>query len=793
MLFEKRYKKRANQAFDKMIVDPSFMKNNSLKSTAQPISSKKRFLAPALSACASLVLAGGLILTLILVNNKDNKNKMVLRPIVENAMRLDNENEIVREFESNASFVFGGTLTKKNADGKAIDINNSLVELDYSQFKKGTVGNYTINCHLKSDKNAYVSYNVLVNDEIIDHIKINNYRDTYYVGENVMNDDVEVIKVMKSGKEIHALPTEIVIDDSFFDSTQPGICQLTVHLSTNKAIKANYEVDVKPLEEIALEGNYAYTLDYIKVGTPVIRAFNINGKIKPEYSSIHITGHYKKTVKDGQVIIESDDIVNNGSSQVLRYVPQTREMIVYSSHTDRERKCFLMSERDVTFTVRNVHDRWTNYKFVAKNGYISNKQIDYFKFHYGGVYFDNAMNTPVTSLTHLDKDTYIYVGHVQDEVQNTGYYGSWYDPSSNNEIAFSINKEAFGDYSFSNTSTYTVNEKDDEVIIRNKGYVYSYDKVVGKLFLLDEYSGLRTTEYTKFDENTQAIFSLNDLNTNETHHIVYELGENLNKSFIQNAVITSVNVSSYYVNNIEFPYENEPVIENVSGRGTIVKQYLDDYAYKYGDYDSYWQFTDNFGASKQDNNDHHHYLIRVENGVTTRVGWVGFSEVVDKSYQVPATDEEGKQILDNNGNPVYRDINESYFKAYAHFDDYVVKEIKFSTISKSVNFGEGWLYPNYEVWKDMPFVGTYKSQDNKQTIDIHSSAIIGQHYLDKDGYDQVRYIYGAIASLEDNNIVINCADKMENGNRIDYQVTIEKLDGVYQFTLNDIRYYKQAQ
>ena len=229
MLFEKRYKKRANQAFDKMIVDPSFMKNNSLKSTAQPISSKKRFLAPALSACASLVLAGGLILTLILVNNKDNKNKMVLRPIVENAMRLDNENEIVREFESNASFVFGGTLTKKNADGKAIDINNSLVELDYSQFKKGTVGNYTINCHLKSDKNAYVSYNVLVNDEIIDHIKINNYRDTYYVGENVMNDDVEVIKVMKSGKEIHALPTEIVIDDSFFDSTQPGICQLTVH------------------------------------------------------------------------------------------------------------------------------------------------------------------------------------------------------------------------------------------------------------------------------------------------------------------------------------------------------------------------------------------------------------------------------------------------------------------------------------------------------------------------------------------------------------------------------------
>ena len=791
MLFEKRYKKRTKQAFDKLIVDPSFMKNNSLKSNGQHTPSKKRILVPALSACASLVLAGGLVLTLILVNNKDSKNKMVLRPVVENAMRLDNENEILREFESNASFVFGGTLTKKNADGKAIDINNSLVELDYSDFKKGTVGNYTINCHLKSDKRAYVSYNVLVNDEIIDHIKINNYRDTYYVGENVMNEDVEIVKVMKSGKEVHALPTEISIDDSLFDSTQPGKCQLTVYLSTNRAIKASYEVDVKPLEEIALEGNYSYELNYIKVGTPIIRAFNINGKIKPEYSSIHITGHYKKTVKDGQVIVESDDIVDNGSSQVLRYVPQTREMIVYSAHTDRERKCFLMSERDVTFTVRNVHDRWTNYKFVAKNGYISNKQIDYFKFHYGGVYFDNAMNVPVSSLTHLDKDTYVYVGHIQDEIKENGYYGSWYDPSNNNEIAFSINKEAFGDYSFSNTSSYTVNERDDEIIIRNKGYVYSYDKIDGKLYLLDEYYGLRTTEYSKYDENTQAICSLTDSSTNEIHHIVYELGENLNKSFVQNSVVTTVSVSSYYVNNIEFPYENEPVLEDVSAHGHIVNKYLDDYAYKYGDYDSYWQFTDNFGADRQDRNDHHHYLIRVENGEVTRVGWVGFSEVVNKTYQIPATDEQGKQLLDNNGNPIYRDTNETYFRAFAHFDDYVVKEIRFSSVTYAVNLGEGWLYPNIKIWADMPFLGTYQSLDNKQ-IDIHSSALLGQHYLDKDGYDQVRYINGAIVTLEDNNILINCIDMAENGSRLDYQVNIEKIDGVYQFTLNNVKYYKQA-
>lgn len=785
MLFEKRLKNRAKRTFDNLIVDPSFMKNNSLKSNNQPVPSKKRILVPALSACASLAFIGGLVLTLVLVNK--NKEKMVLRPVVENAVRLDNENEIVREFERNASFVFGGTLTKKNADGKAIDVNNNLVELDYSKFKKGTVGDYTINCHLKNDKNAYVSYNVLVNNEIIDHIRINNYRDTYYVGESVMNSDVEIVKVMQSGKEVYALPTEVVIDDSSYDSAQPGKCQLSVYLATNKAIKANYEVDVKPLEEIALEGNYAYELNYIKVGSPIIRAFNINGKIKPEYSSIHITGHYKTTVKDGQVIIESDDIVDNGSSQYLRYFPQTREMIVYSAHTDRERKCFLMSERDVTYTVRNVHDRWTNYKFVAKNGFISNKQIDYFKFHYGGVYFDNAMTKPVTALTHLDSDTYIYVGHVQDEVLNsTGYYGSWYDPSENNEIAFAINNERFGDYSFANASAYTVNEKDDEVIIRNKGYVYSYDKIVGKLYLLDEYSGLRKTEYTKYDENTQAICSLATA-SGEKHHIVYELGESLNKSFIENSVITTITVDSYYVNDVEFPYENEPVLEDISVKGEVVKQSLDDYSYKFGTYDSYWQFTDNFGADRTEIEDHHHFLIHVENGIVTRVGWVGFSEVVTTKYSISTTD--------SNSGDSYREMNGSYFKAYAHFEDKVVKEITFAANAAAVNLGEGWLFPNKTIWSKMPFLGTYKSADNKRTIDVNSDATLSQHCLDKDGLEYIRTINGVILDQQGEfiDVMVGCIDKAENGNRLDYQINIEYKSGRYQFTINDVTYYQQLE
>ena len=786
MLFKKRLKIRAEQAFDKLIVDPSFMKNNSLTSNSHSKPSRRRILVPVLGACGAAVLTCGIAAGIIIANSKNSQ--MLLKPVVEKAMRLDNQNEILREFESNASFVFGGTLTKKNADGKAIDINNNLVEIDSSEFKEGRVGNYTINCHLKSDRNAYVSYNVLVNDEVIDHIKINNYRNTYYVGESVLNDDIDIIKVMKSGKEVHALPTEIDIDDSNFSSSNPGKCSLSVNLLTNKAIKAEYEVDVKPLEEMDLHGDYAYELNYIKVGTPIIRAFNINGKITPEYSSIHISGKYKRTYESGQIIIDSAD-ANSSTSQTIRYVPHTREMIVYSSRADRERICFLMSERDVTFTVGNVDDKWTNYKFVAKNGYISDKEIDYFKFHYGGVYFDKDLTKPVNSLTHLDEDTTIYVGRKQIEAEETGYIGHWYSESSNNEMSLTITQTGMGNYGSSNKSSYTASEEEDQVIIRKQGYVYAYDKLDGHLYLLDEYSGKRTTEYQKYDPNTHFVCTLIDSISRAKRYIVYELGDSLNKSVVDTAVITRINASYYYVNNIATPYYDEPIVEDVTAEGNVYHSYLNSYFGKYGSYNAYWQLTDNFGADRQDRTDHHHFLTRVENGIATRVGWVNFSKVVTETHGVPVTDNYGEQIYGNDGEPLYREVKESYFIAHAYFEDHGVKEIKIASNSNTIDLGNGWVAPNETIWSNMPFIGTYETEGGKR-IGVLDNATLSERIV-KDGDEEVNTIDCALVSLTENEIVINCVDKGSNSERIEFQLTINRINNRYQFTYNGETYFRK--
>ena len=130
MLFKNRIRNKANKMFDDLIVDPSFIKHNSPKNKTPFIN----VLAPALSAAVCVLLIGGVTTSLVLINRNNKNQGLGLNQIMERAMVLDNQNQVLREFESNASFIFGGNITRKKEDGKAVDIDNSLVEVDSSQF-----------------------------------------------------------------------------------------------------------------------------------------------------------------------------------------------------------------------------------------------------------------------------------------------------------------------------------------------------------------------------------------------------------------------------------------------------------------------------------------------------------------------------------------------------------------------------------------------------------------------------------------------------------------------------------
>ena len=136
MLFKNRIRNKANKMFDNLIVDPSFIKHNSPKNKTPFIN----VLAPALSAAVCVLLIGGVTTSLILIG-KNNKNQGAgLKQVVERAMVLDNQNQVLREFESNASFIFGGNITRKNEDGKAVDIVRGLIESAVHDTRNDIVG-----------------------------------------------------------------------------------------------------------------------------------------------------------------------------------------------------------------------------------------------------------------------------------------------------------------------------------------------------------------------------------------------------------------------------------------------------------------------------------------------------------------------------------------------------------------------------------------------------------------------------------------------------------------------------
>ena len=777
MLFKNRIRNKANKMFDDLIVDPSFIKHNSPKNKTPFIN----VLAPALSAAVCVLLIGGVTTSLIVIgkNNKANQG-LGLKQIVEKAMCLDNQNQVLREFESNASFVFGGNITKKNEDGKAVDMDDSLVEVDSSAFKAGVVGNYQINCRLKSDNNSLLSYNVVVTEDVIREIKVVSKKSVYYLNEPVLPSDVEVFKVMESGKAVRALPTEVGIDSMFYDSTQVGTYPIAVYLETNKKIKAYYDVEVKPLEEISLRGDYAYQVEDNRAGSPIIHAFTIGNSIESKTSDIIMDGDYTYSFIDGHVLIK-----NGHYGQAITYIPETREMVVSGLNGEADKKCFLMSDRDSFYTVKGNDSK---VRYVARDGYISKKALDYFEYTYGGLYKDDELKNEVSSLDYFYKETTLYLGKGQHISSDKGYLGDWYLENDMNKMKISINEARLGKYGAADRF-YEVDETKDAVIISSGDTNYIYDKYQGALYATNSNSE-RTTRYRKYDPNTEAICKIYYNNAGDYESIVYQLGETLSKRFVNDNRLDYVVVSSYMDANGEKDYNDEQILGDMTARGTFGHRYMDSLMGKYsGNYLSYWEITDKFGADS----DHRFYLQRVEKGEVSRVGWFHFTEATREKYKVPYVNSHGQYVFDENGLLRYKETTLTVYKAYAHFEDHAVlaARVHFARVDNNsdiiaINFGNGSGYKVTDIWGKMPFIGTYMADDGK-VINVNEDAKMFEY----DGTATPHQMNCVIKNYTKENILVSYYEKGANEERIDREVEFKLVEGRYQFERNNKTYYQQ--
>ena len=786
MLFKNRIRNKANKMFDDLIVDPSFIKHNSPKNKTPFIN----VLAPALSAAVCVLLIGGVTTSLILIG-KNNKNQGAgLNQFVERAMVLDNQNQVLREFESNASFIFGGNITRKNEDGKAVDIDESLVEVDSSAFKKGVVGNYTINCRLKSDNNALVSYNVIVNKDVIREIRVVSKKSTYYLNEPILPSDVEVFKIMEDGKAVRALPTEIGIDDMRYDATKVGSYPIAVYLQTNKKIKSIYEVEVKPLEDISLRGDYAYQIEDNRVGSPIVHAFTIGNTIESKLNDIIMDGDYTYNVVNGHILI-----TNGHYGQAITYIPETREMVVSGLNNEPDKKCFLVSDRDAFYTVKGESTR-----YVARDGYVSKKALDYFDLTYGGLYTDEALKNKVTSLDYFYKETNLFLGKGQHISSDKGYIGDWYLESDMNKLKYTITEGNLGNYGQSDRA-YEVDETKDEVIISSGLDNFIYDKYQGVLYSADA-NGNRVTRYKKYDPNTQAICKIYYNNVGDYESIVYQIGETLNKRFVSDDIIGYAVVSTYFdENGNEKTYNDEPIIKDMTAKGSFGHRYMKSLQGKFGEnYMSYWEITDKYGADRMDaEEDHRFYLQRAEMGQVTRTGWFHFTTASREVYKIPYVNSHGEYVYDENGLMRYYEMTFTVYKAYAHFEDHSVLEARVHFTGRfsnnpdtgdleeevAINFGSGSISKIYGIWSNMPFLGQFASSDGS-IIEIDKSAKMFEY-----GYGSNHEITCAVTSYKKDNIVVSCYEKDSGDKRVNSEIQIKLVEGRYQFERNGKTYIQQ--
>lgn len=778
-MFKRKLKNRVDQKFNNLIEDPDFIKP-SVKVT--PTFNFKRMI-PALSVSLGCLLVGGIVLGAVIrgrtvippADTQDAQNNngvgpvRKLKPFYQKGLRLENEIEVVKEFEKNAQFVFGGDVTTFDEHGELVEINDSEIEVDSSKFNEGVEGTYEIECELKTDAQVNVSYDVTVNDEEIETIRIRSYKNRYYRGEVPIKDDIDVYKIMKSGREKLALPTEFDMDIGNFDiDFFNGDQTVTVSLLTNPDIKETYSVSNLPLEYIELIGDYAYIDDCYRVGEPVIKAFTVGArKITSDYCDVVCEGTYNKTINDGKAYLSVPDC-----SQVMCYDPTTRIMTVPGLVPgDADLYCSLITEKDVYVRTNKTNTWLDEYLLVAKNGYLDKKTLDYLEFVYGGVYLDSTFKNPVNYDHRFKLTDCIYLGVRQEPINDKSFIGKWYCKERMNQVIFEITEEAFITYD-GETNKYSAVEYEDVIILRLSGEIFEYEKQTKKMYYVESADGLRTVTYTQYNPKKQAIVTI--LTGNVSYDIVYEAGDSINRSFYTENCVYNVTA--------DHTEENDIVANGMTARVHIVTDNLGDYQGNYGtDYLDYWRITGFRGTETIWNwyTYHENYLVHIQNGVIVQRGWI-------EMYENNKTGALATPPLPDPGLASYNHL------AKVHFEDNTEMIIKLGY--DAIDMGNGAISKNDLIWNTLEAATSYDSTDKTKKI-VLGDGWLAFYEANENSEMKWQISYDAfVKSVTDDKVVIriNVFDDLACTFEIKEIELTKDESGYYSFDYEGVHYVKHV-
>lgn len=669
-------------------------------------------------------------------------------------LAFKNKRNVVDCYEKNASFVDTGfEMVKVDEALQISETLNDTFEVDATEFKEGEVGKYNITIASNSNKHLKMQYEVQVVDETIQSIEIDQSktRKVYYLGEPILKEDVYLNKICMDSNGKTLAPKEVKrmefeVDTSNYDANQVGTYKVQVNLTNAKDVASvAYEVEVKPLEEINLDGDYYFYDDECLSGEVNVYVASIeDGKLTPHFAEFYNGTSDQLTYSfiNGRLILRGSN-----ESQYLEYFPKER-ILKLSGMIDEEWILYAKNDYDKTFSIQGEYvNEDEYYQFIVKDGYMDAMTLSYLQYTYGGVYFaeDFKDDVKVEEDAEIQENTTLYVGFTPyEEKEEAPYFGTWYFNKDYFRMPYLIA------FSFENGKLINSNGsivEDYRIQKTSQGYLLWINHYEKYLYI-DEYDAFITDEamtyrnqLARFDASSQCIVTLSM--GLSVQRVVVTKGQPLITGFAREGSYTQLDINSY---------KGTPIEKDTTFSVRLISQYLFEIEGKtFGTYDDYYQIVSNNKIHAKTK--HQYLLIHYDHYKEIVVGWIAFLDI--DTLEVLSLDDA-------------RPILTFDYKAEKLF----VEEKEYEQ--------------NDEIYANLSFIGSYQSEEGEVITLTERGSFNYTEHIDRGGVikDYPASLKYRLISFDEDKISIELNHVFDDNEII--EITCE--EGVWKFTWNSQKY-----
>lgn len=603
-------------------------------------------------------------------------------------LAFKNDQDVVFQYEKNASLITTGfEIIKVDTAFQVSEPFNDAYVVDDSEFKEGEVGRYNITIQSKTNSKLKMIYKVDVVDQEILSIALDEEKTKkiYYLGEPIQKEDIYITKNIKdadgniSKKEAQRM--EFEVDDSSYIADQIGQYPIRIHLKSAENITLTYQVEVRPLEEISLDGDYYFHEDDCLVGEVDVYVASIkDGVLEPHYYEFYrdTKGKINYLFKENKVILYTENPYDP-KKQHLEYYPERRELVLTGAY-DEAWSFYAKNDYVTTFTIQGEGTENDEYQqFVANDGIMDALTLGYLNYMYGGVYFDSDFENEVQVNEKIKENTVLYVGFIPYEGEERPYLGTWYYNKDYFRmpylIAFSFIEEKLYD-----GGTRLVEEDDYKVQKTDKGYILWLGNNQEKYLYIKDYDTFivgsfvgEAKQLKRFDSSKQCKVTL-VMNYNTTYQVAINKGDTLITGFAREDDYTQLGVKDY---------DGKPIEEDTTFYGvTEFHHYLfDKSGTVFGTYEDYYKIV--YFANLEIETTHRYFLVHYDHYQENIVGWLRFADI--NTLEVVNLEDD---------TPIFSFLYEAM----------------------SLNLNEKKYVENKKLYQGLSFIGTYQNGDEEIAI-----------------------------------------------------------------------------